>query len=492
MTSRDPITGYIASLVDPERVKSRFPDSWQKPTGLFRSIAQYDIPVWFDPDSSTGFFSVCVQPKLGGFEIPEQYQVAVALPGTAGVKWEDVDWSNASNYATALPEGDPRVDPNFWTMTGVSSTNFYREFEAPTTATYGYNLFENVHASSPALPYPNTGPPILFVENFTAGNWNRILFPKGTYLVTITTSFAGIANILTPLDFVLTGYGTATVNQPFERNSSASTRTANDTIVSTTSFYVDAHSANAAVDVILNKSNATAVLNTDVSQPLGFRTIVTVAAVNTGINNTGIIERIRPVAQSMLVTYTGTKLQDGGQISAAYVDPDYAATCFYNTTGKSQAQDVGSLAILSDNAYNGRLEKGAYCWWAPSVTKDNNFLKVSEMADADYPCMICSGSFTPGPVNPGGVAKAVVRLRVATVFEFQTESTAVDTEKLIGSTLMVDTVNNLLGNQIHAMPNGSHVAWIRQMLRDAMGFINKNPQLISAAATIGRTALALL
>jgi hypothetical protein len=190
----------------------------------------------------------------------------------------------------------------------------------------------------------------------------------------------------------------------------------------------------------------------------------------------GAIEQVRPVSQSILVTYMGPKLTDGGTIAMSYVPPDFIKSNYYSvaTNSYGQGQFYENLMKL-EGAYNGRLATGAYGWWSPYDTTNMVFQTVDQHNTYNFPGIICSGVFTPiGSTIASGVSAAVLRIEVVTVYEFITKSTAFDQEKLIGSQAIIDGVNNLLMEQPHCMANGKHLDFARNVARGVMTWARAN------------------
>ena len=78
---------------------------------------------------------------------------------------------------------------------------------------------------------------------------------------------------------------------------------------------------------------------------------------------TPIVAGLRPVSSAMLVSYVGDTLNDGGQISAAWLPGD-VPTSLTNLLVTSSGR---ARLALEPGAYSGPLRDGAYVFWKPDA-----------------------------------------------------------------------------------------------------------------------------
>lgn len=501
----NPLLAYLLTLINPNNYKSRYPDSYPKPTAIFRSIAEYSVPVNYNSTANQGLFSLCVQPKFGGIASPLQYQLAMA---TVGVNtWDANIWSSASSYQGASLSGDCRLDPNYYLMQGALAGQFCGLFAFNGVTAYpgasgtfnsvGYNIFNQGIVT---LNPPPFGPQPTFPGNPAFGSgeitWDWISFPKGTWRVTITcTCVVSAFAINQPWKLVFNQIsGIASLQVVYNTASFENTNTNNDVIVVSADLIVSCTASNGAIlQVDLETQTGAGVnFNEFVNNATSMSTNLDISPVLLTASSAGFIERMRPVAQTTLVTYMGPDLVDGGQISMAYVDPDYVASNYFSSSpllGNGQSYDALSTI---PTAYNGPLKTGAYGWWSPSKEDDMDFLTISEMAAYSYPAIICSGSFTPVTSLTGGAPLGLIRVRVCTSYEFWTSSTAWDTEICAGSQAIIDEANHMLSQQPHCMPNGKHLQWLREVAKGAAQFVQNNQKLFLNLGALAVNALASL
>ena len=83
--------------------------------------------------------------------------------------------------------------------------------------------------------------------------------------------------------------------------------------------------------------------------------------------DTGILERMRPVAQYALLTYTGSDYNNGGNVAAALIPGADKNDNIFGTRGNALGlyQDWENLATVNIDRYDGRLAKGACVRWRP-------------------------------------------------------------------------------------------------------------------------------
>lgn len=486
---KNPLHAYLACLVNPERYIARYPDSYTRKSALFRSIAEYSVPLNFNADLNQGLFSLCTQPKLGKLNAPtpNPFNFQIAMADVDAADWNSVDWSSPSNYQSATIDGDCRLDANYYQMQG--SPAGLSSWTASAT-TGGGTLFGDNLLFGAAPGANNFGPQVTPADDTTVpANSNRLDFPQGVWLLSVDITIAASAGAaLFPWNLIVNPTN-ATVTL---LSSTKSTQAASTTITFHYSAIITATSATSSyLQFQLQNSSPAAVPAAGVTT---YGLALVAAPVQIGPTTTGFIERLRPVAQSTLVTYMGPELLDGGQITMAYVDPDYVASNYFgNPTQGGNGQSFNRLATTNSGAYNGKLTHGAYGWWSPAVDDDMNFQTVSAQADYKFPSIICSGSFTPASsISGSNGTNGMLRVRVCTVFEFWTESTAWQTEKCDGSMAIIDAVNSILSNQPHVMPNATHKSWIGSMMSGVSGFVKDNPSLFKALGTAAKMAVPLL
>jgi len=292
----------------------------------------------------------------------------------------------------------------------------------------------------------NVGPQVatLQASGLTAGSWNYkqggIVLPKGSWLVVASNTFvtsgaAGqnhyIYSNFDETNFALTNQGSATILDVQRQLSAPGSSADGDCF----SFWKVEVTSPSAIFAPIMGTGAPAPIAagsyTEMSMDLYVAPLVDVTN-----SSGGAIQLIRPVAQTVLATYMGSSLNDGGQISAAFVqkgvlESNYFSAASLNSLGMYQNQE--NLAN-AEGAYNGPLKTGAYVWWSPNDPTDVSFGTIANQNQQDWPSIIVSGTYDPGsPTGANAQTNNIVRLLVVSTFEMITTSTAFDQQVMMGS-----------------------------------------------------------
>ncbi len=485
----DSMKQYAAVLICPKLNKARIPDSFARKTGIFRSIRTFFPKVIFNTNTTKdGRFSFVIQPKIGS-NTTNTAQVLCVDPsssGFAGQGWvnPNVKWSNINLYQSTYNGTNLLVDVNKEFMT--SRAPFFYEATSGNLSSSVVNIFGFTGTDVPGdliLSAANQG----FSPVSTSGN-SLFALPPGVFQITVVTRFTSSVASVTAYLTRGAGFSCTVIQENTTTYGgnyvAATTNTLSDPqIVSVSGLYTAAPGANFFVyDLVLSSGTASGIASDiwiNAADGLGF---------DDPGSAYGIVEEIRPVAQSFLATYMGTDLNNGGDIAAAYVPYDLFQSNYLDVSSNQlgQLQSFENVSQL-DDSYNGPLKHGAYAWWCPQDQTDYNIASVADHNQMKYPVLLCSGIFQPGVAQPNETNP--LRVEVSTVFEYTTRVTAMDTEKCVGSQNMIDIVNNSLRNQPHAMQNKTHFAWIKDFLGRAVTFYNKNEALIKPMISLAAGAL---
>lgn len=464
----NPASCYANMLVCPKNTMCRYPDSFNRKTALFRSTNVFYPTLTIDSSVDSGRFSMALQPKLGARNTPANFQLAVVKPSALTGDWSTFrGWDSVATYESGQSGTDPRIDVNENFLT-APNTGYFAAVYSKVNPTTTNGFFEA--GSTIALDADNNGIAPLFTDP------NVITLPFGEFIVTVTaTMISGTAGAT---QYYLASIAGTTVQVQNSGNNftpvTAYPTLSSPETISRSFEVVSTPGGNTlAIGILQGGVQATVIWN-------NMSTLVTISNANfLSVNptlNSGAIEQLRPVAQSLLVTYMGPELTDGGSIASCYVPPDYLTSNYFNNASdqNQQAQLFENLMKI-EGCYNGRLAKGTYAWWTPYDPSNVAFQTVSQHNAFAFPGIICSGVFTPvGSTIASGVNSTVLRVEVNTVYEFITKSTAFDSAKLIGSQQIIDSVDNLLMEQPHCMANGDHLKFIRDCARGVYSWANRN------------------
>lgn len=440
--SSSPSASYAACLANPAVHQCRIPDSFARPTALYLSRKIMTLTVGPQVNNGVqGRFAFCSSPILGNIDDPLHYQDAFCDPAfISDLNQSAIDWTSTTPYLNTtqgLNNVDPRIDNNIQTLT-QGDFGLYRA----TTGTTGVSNALPFGTAQPTIDSSSNNLQVLYSTNL--GN-STFKIPQGQYIVTV----------------VLTGAAITVLSQ-------VSPTTATDVTASVIGFNNTATNywVQYAVTATRQATNLRlAVTGGGAGVTSGLITIVPTMFDNTAIDeDNGFVEKLRPVAMSVLVTYTGTSLQNGGDIAIALVPGDTKSSKFVT----NQAEEPGNLrtwdniANLNAETYRGRLENGAYCYWVPESNKDYEFVLPSEMNSQEYPTIVCAGEFMPGSAIASNTV--IGQVIIYRLFEYETVSTLVDKQFYAGGQDYMDGTFRFLSTQPRAMENPQHVPWYKRLL----------------------------
>jgi hypothetical protein len=187
-----------------------------------------------------------------------------------------------------------------------------------------------------------------------------------------------------------------------------------------------------------------------------------------GSFNYGDLSEYRPVACSALFTSATSPLITGGMVAAALLPSGASETQFFGAS-LNPIGDIDSWENLAQipGSYNGPLTEGAYAWYSPADNNDVAMYTPNEALDHKYPTLCISGQLSPGTAITAPASIMVGRLEICSVYEGITTSQLYDSQMMLGSQAIMDTVNRHLAVQPHSMQNKSHSDFQRTVIRAA-------------------------
>lgn len=485
---------YLRCAVDNSHCESRYPDSFPRKTAIFTSTSPFTVPITIPSGESEGRFSFAIQPIMGDITDPTHYQAAVVnIPSGTAANYDNSDFSAASSYSTLFNGRDVRVDINGPFLANGSQTGYHA----------------STVVANPALAQPNPGSttgqnfvgPSVGVMGFDPvfGNLNVLYnadgsftLPSGSYTLELKSQLTLSDNTQPPNIRVALVSPDSTAGDPSILRTSVTAATsyvAGTPFNITSLFFISTQKPQKFYASVVTGLNVGIAANkiSNMTNQIFVMPGPSLAAPG------GIIELIRPVAQTVLVSYMGARLTDGGRIVSAYVPRGLLETNYFSPAPNAPfgaLQKVENLAAL-DDVYDGSIRDGTYAWWSKFDDQDSDFLTIPEMNAKQWPAIVVSGIYNPGQVVTG--VNDNVRVIVWTTFEIITKSTALDSQVCAGSQAIIDRVNQSLANQPHCLANGFHLEWLGNFLKTATGsaldYVVKNPATV---AKLAGTALAFL
>jgi hypothetical protein len=190
------------------------------------------------------------------------------------------------------------------------------------------------------------------------------------------------------------------------------------------------------------------------------------------------------IAQSLLLTYEGSTLQNAGQLAIARVQGD-------SVIGLSNYQNVQytnwyqAIADLPINNYNGRVSKGGYCWY---LGDDESSYFYRPIGEEDYEGL----SYMVSEFTTSDTSGTPVRIMVNSVVQFTTDNTAFEQKPscYIGQDL--DHIRYLMSNVRAAYENPTHREQLTKFLKSvgtSVMNVLKSPKTYTTAAQLAALLL---
>lgn len=454
------VRDFLKMQIDPHTsVSVRRPESANILTALYHSIMELPLTLDFGGTPSVSSnFGIVVQPKLGNINatVDGEYKISYfSWPGNL----LNYDLANPNTFWDVLGGRDPRVDPNIGVLTSPPPSSYQAHFDNTSTHGFFYTITE-VNAETThnlVVTYPSE-----YSFKVAPGLYNVIIFvdsnSSGTFSSTVNPVVSG--GSLTPAVYDNPG-----TYKYWDMSSTNNTRFYNFILYALTD-------ATVTISTSMNGANFT----TDL--------IVDAIALGrwTPPPDYGVIKKMRPIAMSTLLTYTGSTLNNAGNVAAANIPADaLMESVFTNVAGNYL--NWSNLAMIP-GAFNSRLSEGAYIWWTPQSTGDTLFMKPSDCNSYQYPSFILSGSYTHNTPITGTLD--IGRIIVDTVFEYTTTSTAFETKSVYGSQNTIDLIQNITHTAPRVMSNPDHIKFLLDWAKRLTNFISRNSGNIGLIArTVG-------
>lgn len=494
----NPIKDYLKCLVKPFECMARIPDAFDERTALLSTHSSFSIPIIQD-NISGGRFSFALQPKIGDLSNVTHYQAAVAnasyISSTNVSSWSSVDWSNSANYlASTNMARDPRVDLNAAFLTNPPPF-FYGATFGTTVPDLAAGVLVSAASANITLFSDNTSPDLspglsspANVHPGVVNTIGAILLPYGDWNIDVFCKFQVSslpAGNFAAINFGLTGNTTTSfvnIYQPQTAVSSTGT-----TYNAWANFqFVSQPGNNVFFPVLTNAQNgtsgsATVLANSTVSSSTIVVTPSNFKSTSAYVDG-GVIQEIRPVGMAFLLSYMGTRLNDGGEVAVARVPYKLLANNYFqnNSAGVGQLQLIENLRNL-DTFYDDRLEYGAYSFWTPYDYSDIAFYPIDQANSHGYPALVCSGYFSPD--NTVNNQQQTIRVECFFVYEYITQYSVNEKKSQPGSQTAVDVAWSVLKGVNPACANGKHLDTIKSILRGAAQFYKDNSSWIVPGAT---------
>lgn len=193
------------------------------------------------------------------------------------------------------------------------------------------------------------------------------------------------------------------------------------------------------------------------------------------------LRSFRIAGQSLLLTYTGNMLNNGGEIAIARVAASWAPD-----VGKSVYE---SLVLLpKTRRYVGKVAKGAHCFWVPETVEDFDpklyGLGYNAVERPTYK-IVAAGSLDDPTES--------VMLQLETIVEFQSDAPSYASVSYAPPWNNFDVALYALANINPCGENPGHIKrikkWTSAALQNLMRLAIANPELVSALTTAATKAI---
>jgi len=451
---------HLACLIDPsELTKARIPDSVTAPTVLVHEEQVIELPLTATGSDPNDYkFSMAFQPILGDPSSPMKY--ATLGSNAPGGAWP-TNWADPGSYVDVVGGRDIRISPNLSVLTQPALGSWGGIFAATT----GTRPLDG--AFTPYFSNYNLN----VVIDDANGN---LTFGPGMYYVSSEVISSG-----TGLSIGIASGGSGDIEPVYNNDTSG--------VSYFDGYFVNAGPDGCTVQYIFAGSGTTTAAAVQVAPTM-------TPFFNSLALDNGMVEKIRPVAMSVLATYIGPELTNGGTIAGAYVKPDTLRTSYVTLNPNNQVgqlQEFNNLAVV-EGAYNGPIKDGTYIWWKPAGSEDLLMRTPTEMNAHSYPGIIVSGQYVPNQAAASNT-QAVVRFRVRRIYEYETNVTFLNACEELGSQAIMDEVNNATALLPNAMMNKAHPSFIQtalQAFKKGIAFMwNNRATIAKAAATLAPLVL---
>lgn len=454
---------YMMCQANPALFECRIPDAYARKTALYHSRKVFEIQTGgtVPAGDTQGLFAFLVQPKLGNIGNPQHYQVAVCKPSElAKANQSGVDWTSVTPYlddTSNVSQYDLRLDPNISTLT-QQQIGYFRMNAIAAAGQAATKPFGN---GTSGLTFSTLNKDLNITYDGSSTN-GTFIFPPGSYQVEVLLVGTTVTDMGT------TGNVTSTIQSSQVGNGAQTQMTESYTVVATRTH------------------NQFSVSSTAASIGQAYIFVSTAVFDGSALNeDDGAVESIRPVAMSVLASYNGPLLTNGGQIAMARIPSDAAKTNFFTNSpdnpGSFRTWNV--IANLNQHEYDGPLNKGAYGFWSQEDVADYDLRTPSDMNEYQFPSIVCAGQWNPGEFP--ATDAVILRVEIDIIFEYTTIRTIFDTESYIGSSMCVEAAQGMMASQNACRENPGHIPWYKKLL----SFLAKTGKIVGEVAPIVMSAL---
>lgn len=190
-------------------------------------------------------------------------------------------------------------------------------------------------------------------------------------------------------------------------------------------------------------------------------------------------------SQSLLLTFEGSSLQDGGVMAIARVP---SGTLIGENSGVVCDNYYDYISSLSRNSYNGPVKTGGYAFYLGQDERSYFYRPIDQFQAPDLPYLVAEWTSEGSPVQP-------IRIQVQTIVQFVTNNNIYDQRPsdYLGEDYC--KILHIMSNITAAYDNPDHKGLLRQALSKASSGVMKllkNPKTYTSAYDMAKMVTGLI
>lgn len=465
--SADLAKKYSKCLLLPYDNAMRIPDGNATRTSLIKARRKIQVPFPTHNDDPVYKFSMVAQPKLGKVDDPSHYQIGFVDYS----KGPNPDLSSHTSWRHVVDDVDVALDTNAkWLTSSNCGGSLYRIWPDDPVIVQPRPLedFEWLLAG-PNDDVPVKDPAFVAREaSYNSGGiqGSKITLPTGGYGIGLRFSGTATAN---PTPFRLYKAGTSGAPQVLSARFTVGVISATLAWQQYAQYYVLMSPGDYLILEDITPMNAVTLAVTPSNSP------------NLTYNiNTGVIEKIRPVAMSVLTTCNASSLANGGTVSTTIASADSGDKIF-----DANAQWNSTAGITNfPHYYTGPVKHGCYTWWRPATDEDSFFRDVDNHSEYQFPTVLVHADMQP--VNGEAVTHGAITVTIETVFEIIHNSQLFESELSSYSRDALPLARTACAMMPVAFKNDTHIANILSGIGGVLGGLLGGPAGGALGATAGK------
>lgn len=425
---------YARCLMQPHKYPTRIPEAGPSPSTLIKTTRVYDVPI-FTRNGKRRYAGI-FQPKFGISGRPETYQAAFV----------DFDKASAGSLApnTTLPDSwvtlvngtDIAIDENMRVLTQQSP------YTSQWIATHpGQTARNRLNDDLTYVESPDGSPIATDLKTVVFSNsesyYTRVDIAPGNWIVSISVSVQMLTANSRPYELKKWS-GSTKSDVPLL--SEVYIPAAANTVVQYSSSYL----------VSISPRDYLSFENYQAQSSAYSQVIITISSSNVARQTNpeyGLLEKVRPVAMSVLATCTASELKAAGTCATMLTMAGMGDKIF--TMNPTWASLEGLTSMTMEQAYQGVFKKGSFCWWRPVASESTYWYDPIASCTQQYPMILIVGEM-PEDSDPS------MKITFECVFEVQQNSQLFEKGHSASTTAAREMALNQVSRLVVATENPAH------------------------------------